>query len=120
MKIFSGPHDDAELSSRNRTLGGSREEEKDEESDSMQDESDNFDDKYRDFEEEEERASTSNEETKERAAHSWTLALLSMLSHSNDPIDRLADPTTIQALAGYIASAKNNRASIILTRIIRC
>ncbi|XP_003704054.2 BTB/POZ domain-containing protein Rnb [Megachile rotundata] len=49
----------------------------------------------------------------------WTLVLLSRLSHSNDPIDRLADPTIIEALTAYIRCAKNQRASRILTRIIR-
>ena len=49
----------------------------------------------------------------------WTLVLLSRLSHSNDPIDRLADPTTIGPLLAYIRHAKNLRASRILNRIIR-
>ncbi|KAK1133789.1 hypothetical protein K0M31_011579 [Melipona bicolor] len=49
----------------------------------------------------------------------WTLVLLSRLSHSNDPIDRLADPTTIGPLLTYIRHAKNLRASKILNRIIR-
>ncbi|XP_060811648.1 armadillo repeat-containing protein 5 [Bombus pascuorum] len=52
-------------------------------------------------------------------ANVWTLVLLSRLSHSNDPIDRLADPVTINALSAYIRHAKNPRASRILTRIIR-
>lgn len=52
-------------------------------------------------------------------ANVWTLVLLSRLSHSNDPIDRLADPATIEALSAYIRHAKNPRASRILTRIIR-
>lgn len=45
--------------------------------------------------------------------------LLSRLSHSNDPIERLADPTTIEALSAYIRHARNPRASRILTRIVR-
>ncbi|XP_029052676.1 armadillo repeat-containing protein 5 [Osmia bicornis bicornis] len=49
----------------------------------------------------------------------WTLVLLSRLSHSNDPIDKLADPTIIEALSTYIKCAKNQRASRILTRITR-
>ncbi|KOC67114.1 Armadillo repeat-containing protein 5 [Habropoda laboriosa] len=52
-------------------------------------------------------------------ANVWTLVLLSRLSHSNDPIDRLADPPTIEALSAYIRHTKNPRASRILTRIIR-
>lgn len=52
-------------------------------------------------------------------ANVWTLVLLSRLSHSNDPIDRLADPATIEALSAYIKHAKNPKASRILTRIIR-
>lgn len=49
----------------------------------------------------------------------WTLVLLSRLSHSNDPIERLADHTTIEALSNYIKHTKNPKASRILTRIIR-
>ncbi|KZC13265.1 Armadillo repeat-containing protein 5 [Dufourea novaeangliae] len=52
-------------------------------------------------------------------ANVWTLSLLSRLSHSNDPIERLADPTTIEALSAYIRHAKNPKASRILTRITR-
>ncbi|XP_017887307.1 armadillo repeat-containing protein 5 [Ceratina calcarata] len=52
-------------------------------------------------------------------ANLWTLVLLSRLSHSDDPIDRLADPAIIEALSAYIKHAKNPRASRILIRIIR-
>ncbi|XP_076675105.1 BTB/POZ domain-containing protein Rnb isoform X1 [Andrena cerasifolii] len=52
-------------------------------------------------------------------ANVWTLVLLSRLSHSDDPIERLVDPSTIKALSAYIRYAKNPRASRILTRIIR-
>ncbi|XP_076653762.1 BTB/POZ domain-containing protein Rnb isoform X2 [Halictus rubicundus] len=49
----------------------------------------------------------------------WTLVLLSRLSHSNDPIERLADSITIEPLSAYIRHAKHPKASRILTRIIR-
>ncbi|XP_035723787.1 armadillo repeat-containing protein 5-like [Vespa mandarinia] len=49
----------------------------------------------------------------------WTLALLSRLSHFAEPIERLADPITIEPLSEYIRYAKNPRASRILTRIVR-
>nr|XP_033322147.1 armadillo repeat-containing protein 5 [Megalopta genalis] len=52
-------------------------------------------------------------------ANVWTLVLLSRLSHSNDPIERLADSTTIEPLSAYIRHAKNPKASRILTRIVR-
>ncbi|XP_076232608.1 BTB/POZ domain-containing protein Rnb [Calliopsis andreniformis] len=52
-------------------------------------------------------------------ADAWTLVLLSRLSHSHDPIEKLADPTTIEALSAYIRHAKHPKASRILTRILR-
>lgn len=51
--------------------------------------------------------------------NAWTLALLSRLSYSDDPIDRLADPATIGPLATYIRCAKNPKASRILSRIVK-
>ncbi|XP_012255296.2 armadillo repeat-containing protein 5 isoform X1 [Athalia rosae] len=54
-----------------------------------------------------------------QARHMWTLTLLSRLSHSNEPVDKLADPATIQPLIAYIRVTKNGRASRILARIIR-
>ncbi|KAK2581865.1 hypothetical protein KPH14_002328 [Odynerus spinipes] len=51
--------------------------------------------------------------------NAWTLALLSRLSHSTEPIEKLADPITIEPLSAYIRYAKNPRASRILTRIVR-
>ena len=49
----------------------------------------------------------------------WTLALLSRLSDSSEPIERLADPTTIEPLATYIKFARNPKALRILTRIVK-
>lgn len=49
----------------------------------------------------------------------WTLSLLSRLSHSTEPIHKLADPATIKSLSAYINATRNLRASRILTRIVR-
>lgn len=57
--------------------------------------------------------------TTSKQSHVWTLSLLSRLSHSNEPIDKLADPATIKPLVAYIRTTKNSRASRILARIIR-
>ncbi|XP_058803227.1 armadillo repeat-containing protein 5 [Phymastichus coffea] len=51
--------------------------------------------------------------------NAWTLVLLSKLSYSDDPIDRLADPATIGPLATYVRLAKNPKASRILVRIVK-
>ena len=51
--------------------------------------------------------------------NAWTLALLSKLSYSDDPIERLADSTMIGPLATYIKQAKNSKASRILCRIVK-
>jgi hypothetical protein len=51
--------------------------------------------------------------------NAWTLMLLSRLSYSDDPIEKLADPATIVPLATYIRSAKNPKASRILSRIVK-
>ncbi|OAD58302.1 Armadillo repeat-containing protein 5 [Eufriesea mexicana] len=47
------------------------------------------------------------------------LILLNRLSCSNDPVEQLADPATIEALSAYIRHTKHPRASRILTTIIR-
>ncbi|XP_076278500.1 BTB/POZ domain-containing protein Rnb [Lasioglossum baleicum] len=52
-------------------------------------------------------------------ANVWTLVLLSRLSHSDDPIERLADSIIIEPLSAYIRYAKHPKASRILTQIIR-
>ncbi|XP_043254463.1 armadillo repeat-containing protein 5 [Colletes gigas] len=49
----------------------------------------------------------------------WTLVLLSRLSQSNRPIDRLADRTTIEALSNYIKYVKDPEAPKILVKITR-
>ena len=51
--------------------------------------------------------------------NTWTLTLLSKLSYSDNPIDKLADPTTIGPLAAYIKCAQNPKASRILGRIVK-
>nr|XP_046481123.1 armadillo repeat-containing protein 5 isoform X1 [Neodiprion pinetum] len=57
--------------------------------------------------------------TMRKQADIWTLSLLSRLSHSDEPVDKLADPAMIQPLIAYIRTTKNSRASRILARIIR-
>ncbi|XP_046744966.1 uncharacterized protein LOC124410547 isoform X2 [Diprion similis] len=57
--------------------------------------------------------------TMRKQADVWTLSLLSRLSHSDEPVDKLADPSTIQPLIAYIRTTRNSRASRILARIIR-
>ncbi|XP_046424879.1 uncharacterized protein LOC124182103 isoform X2 [Neodiprion fabricii] len=57
--------------------------------------------------------------TMRKQADVWTLSLLSRLSHSDEPVDKLADPAMIQPLIAYIRTTKNSRASRILARIIR-
>ncbi|XP_066589441.1 armadillo repeat-containing protein 5 [Prorops nasuta] len=49
----------------------------------------------------------------------WTITLLSRLSYSNNPIEKLADPATIIPLVTYVKYSKNQKASRILTRIVR-
>ncbi|KAJ8679925.1 hypothetical protein QAD02_015712 [Eretmocerus hayati] len=49
----------------------------------------------------------------------WTLILLSKLSYSDGPIEKLADPSTIGPLASCIRLTKNAKASRILSRIVK-
>ncbi|KAG7208927.1 hypothetical protein KM043_015106 [Ampulex compressa] len=49
----------------------------------------------------------------------YVLVLLSRLSYSKDPIERLADPMTIKPLSAYIKHTNSPRACRILTRILR-
>ena len=51
--------------------------------------------------------------------NTWTLALLSRLSDSNEPIERLAHPSTIKPLSNYIRFARNPKALRILIRIVK-
>ncbi|XP_015597251.1 armadillo repeat-containing protein 5 [Cephus cinctus] len=51
--------------------------------------------------------------------NAWTLTLLSRLSHHDEPIEKLGDPSTIEPLTTYIRMSKSPRASRILTRIVR-
>ncbi|KAF7989084.1 hypothetical protein HCN44_007394 [Aphidius gifuensis] len=53
------------------------------------------------------------------ASHKWTLILFRSLTYWSDPIEGLADPTTIQALTAYISSTKNLTAPAMLNRIIQ-
>ncbi|XP_054007944.1 armadillo repeat-containing protein 5 isoform X1 [Hylaeus anthracinus] len=66
-----------------------------------------------------EECQNSENSSRSNCCDAWTLILLSQLSHWKDPIERLADRTTIEALSSYIKHAKNPKASRILTRIIR-
>ncbi|XP_034941808.1 uncharacterized protein Rnb [Chelonus insularis] len=52
-------------------------------------------------------------------AHMWTLSLLVKLTLWSDPIEGLADSSTIQALMAYIDTSKHRVALLILYRITR-